>query len=115
MLKRFNDRRRAGEILETALAVALKAWHTNEKARALLGITHLYSSFDRLRAFEVADEAIKTINYLGKPDFSRTSIIQRVLGLLFREESVALNREVRLVLRLWSDCDEGAAWVVLGI
>lgn len=82
-LKRYKDRQRAAEILNEAAAAALKADNTNEKARALLGVTHVFASFDPPRAFEVLDDAIKTINHLTNPDFSSTNIPQRIQGPTF--------------------------------
>jgi len=82
-LKRYKDRQRAAEILNDAATIALKADNTNEKARALLGVTHVFASFDPQRAFEVLDDAIKTINHLTNPDFSSTNIPQRIQGPTF--------------------------------
>ena len=79
-LKNLQDRSRAREILDDAQKIAAKAPNTNEKARALLGIAHLYAKFDNIRAFEVMSEAVKTINRISEPDFSNTFLLQRIEG-----------------------------------
>jgi hypothetical protein len=79
-LKDLQDRSRAREILDDAQKIASKAPNTNEKARALLGIAHLYAKFDSIRAFEVMSEAVKTINRISEPDFSSTFLLQRIEG-----------------------------------
>jgi hypothetical protein len=73
-LKRRDDRARADELLDSVAADALKAKDTPEKARALLGVAHLYANFDVPRAAQVLRGAVKVINTLPDPDFSSDSV-----------------------------------------
>jgi hypothetical protein len=82
-LKKLEDKVRAREVLDHVVSAASKAPNTNEKARTLLGIAHLYAGFDSIRAFEVMAEAVKTINYIENPDFSHSTITQRIEGTYF--------------------------------
>jgi len=84
-LRRLDDTVRAREALDGVAASAAKAPDTNEKARTLLGVAHLYSKFDHLRAFEVMADAVKTINKVAEPDFSRGVIFQRIEGPRFTQ------------------------------
>ncbi len=79
----FSHRGRANELLDAVVKAAQKAPDTNEKARALLGVAHLYTKFDALRSFEVMKDAVKTINVLTKPDFTTSSILRNVQGKTF--------------------------------
>ena len=57
-----KDRQRAVELLEEAAQKAIAADNTANKMRALLSITHLYASFDSIRAFEIMTEAVRAAN-----------------------------------------------------
>lgn len=81
-LKKLNDRARAVELLEAVTTDALKAPDTPEKARALLGVAHLYSEFDATRAAQVLRAAVKVVNTLPTPDFS-SDTIGRAVGNKF--------------------------------
>jgi hypothetical protein len=78
-LKNLDDKGRAVELLDAVERDARKAPDTPEKARALLGVSHLYAKFDAPRAGEVLRSAVKTINLLPSPDFS-SDRIGRQLG-----------------------------------
>ena len=82
-LRRFEDRTRVREILDAVAAAALKTDNSNEKARTLLGISHLYSKIDHARAFEVMTDAVKTINRITAPDLNSTGLSQRIEGPQF--------------------------------
>jgi hypothetical protein len=82
-LKKEEEKQRAKEILEEVLDLAYKAPATNEKARTLLGVAFLYAKLDKIRAFEVMAEAVKTINNLANPDFSSPYIQQKIEGKQF--------------------------------
>ncbi|HKS41096.1 MAG TPA: hypothetical protein VJX74_10835, partial [Blastocatellia bacterium] len=82
-LRRFEDRTRVREILDAVAAAALKTDNSNEKARTLLGISHLYSKVDHARAFEVMTDAVKTINRITDPDLNNTGLSQRIEGPQF--------------------------------
>ena len=82
-LKRLEDRARARELLDEVAAAAAKAADTDMKARARLGVAHLFASFDGLRALEVMGDAVKTINALDNPDLSRAFVQRRIEGKTF--------------------------------
>jgi hypothetical protein len=79
-VKRLSDKSRAAELLDEVLAAAAKAPFTDVRARAQLGVAHLYAEFDGLRALEVLGEAVKTINQLNDPDLAGTYITRRIEG-----------------------------------
>jgi hypothetical protein len=79
-LKRFADKQRADEILARVYGVARVAPDTEAKARALLGVAHLYAKFDYVRGAEVLGEAVKTVNLLAEPDFSTAVLHRKVQG-----------------------------------
>jgi hypothetical protein len=83
IIKRLNDKARARELLDEVVAAALKAPNTIEKARTLLSVAYLLSKLDPLRASEVMNEAIKTINRLDHPDFTNSSIMRAIEGRVF--------------------------------
>jgi hypothetical protein len=82
-LKRLDDRARAAQLLDSVAADALKAPDTPEKARALLGVAHLYTDFDPTRAAQVLRAAVKVINLLPGPDFSSESVLRQISGATF--------------------------------
>jgi hypothetical protein len=73
-LKKLNDRARAAELLDAVAYDAEKAPDTPAKARALLGVAHLYAGFDSTRASQVLRAAVKVVNLLPDPDFSSENI-----------------------------------------
>jgi hypothetical protein len=79
-LKRFADRQRADEILAAVYGAARVAPDTEAKARALIGVAHLYAKFDYVRGAEVLGEAVKTVNLLAEPDFSAAVLHRKVQG-----------------------------------
>jgi hypothetical protein len=83
IIKRLNDKSRARELLDEVATVALKAPNTIAKARTLLGVAYLLAKQDTLRASEVMNEAIKTINRLDHPDFTDSSILRAIEGRVF--------------------------------
>jgi hypothetical protein len=82
-LKQAGDSVRAAELLGAVVAAAQKAPETDAKARALLGVAHLYTKFDQLRALEVMGEAVKTINRLREPDLSAAFLLRKIQGKSF--------------------------------
>ncbi len=77
-LTKLEDRVRATEALDDVVAAAKKAPNSKEKARTQLGITHLFAKFDSLRAFEVLEEAVHTLNQLENPDLSQAVLRQSI-------------------------------------
>jgi hypothetical protein len=82
-IKKLSDKARAAELLDEVLASAAKAPVTDVRARAQLGVAHLYAEFDGLRSLEVLSDAIKTINQLNDPDLAGTSLTRRIEGKTF--------------------------------
>ena len=82
-LKRAGDRVRAEELLDAVVAAAAKAPETETKARALLVVAYLYTKLDRQRAFEVAGEAVKTVNRLRDPDLDAAFLTRKIQGRSF--------------------------------
>ncbi|MBV9928325.1 MAG: hypothetical protein JOZ96_25120 [Acidobacteria bacterium] len=115
-LKRLDDRARAGELLEAVAADALKAKDTPEKARALLGVAHLYARFDVTRAAQVLRSAAKVINTLPDPDFSADTVGRQLGNESFTVYAVHRLPGVRLenVFRELGGRDFGAALSAAG-
>ncbi|MFL6257397.1 MAG: hypothetical protein ACJ74T_20515 [Pyrinomonadaceae bacterium] len=82
-LKRSDDKQRAEELLSTVVEAARKAPDTEAKARALLGVAHLYARFDYLRGLAVMGEAVTVVNRLHEPDLARTSLPITIQGRNF--------------------------------
>jgi hypothetical protein len=70
-------------VLEEVVDAAAKAPNTAVTARALLGVGYLYTKIDMNRAIAVIAEAVKCINRIEQPDFSRQSVIRRIEGKTF--------------------------------
>ena len=82
-VKKLSDKARAAELLDEVLAAASKAPWTDVRARAQLGVAHLYAEFDGARSLEVLGEAVKTINQLKDPDLAGTFLTRRIEGKTF--------------------------------
>ena len=82
-LKRSDDRQQAEELLSAVVAAARKAPDVVAKARALLGVAHLYARFDYLRGLSVLSEAVGVVNKLTDPDLTSASLPLTVQGKNF--------------------------------
>jgi hypothetical protein len=82
-LKRSDDKQRAEELLTVVLDAARKAPDSEAKARALLGVAHLYARFDYLRGLAVMGEAVSAVNKLNEPDLARASLPITIQGKNF--------------------------------
>jgi len=71
------------EILEEVVSATTKAPDTEVKARALLGVAFLYAQVDPNRSVAVLGDAVKSINRIESPDFSRDYVIKRIEGKEF--------------------------------
>jgi hypothetical protein len=78
-----TETQRAREMLEEIVDAALKAPKTLTTARALLAAAYLYTRIDMDRALAVLAEAVKLINGIEKPDFSREFVIRKIEGKAF--------------------------------
>jgi tetratricopeptide (TPR) repeat protein len=76
------------EILEEVLTVTAKAPNTEVKARALLAVAYLYTKVDAIRSIGILGDAIKTINQIENPDFSRDQLMTKIEGKQFGSYSV---------------------------
>jgi uncharacterized membrane protein len=76
------------EILEEVLAVTAKAPNTEVKARALLAVAYLFANVDAIRSISILGDAIKTINQIENPDFSRDQLMTKIEGKQFGSYSV---------------------------
>jgi hypothetical protein len=82
-IKLNADQTQAREVLDEVVDAAAKAPNTAVTARALLGVAYLYTKFDMSRAVAVMAEAVKRINQIEQPDFSRQFVIRKIEGKSF--------------------------------
>jgi hypothetical protein len=82
-LKHNSDQTQARDVLDEVVAAAAKAPNTPVTARALLGVAYLYTKIDMNRAIAVMADAVKSINRIEKPDFSRQFVIRKIEGKSF--------------------------------
>ena len=82
-IKQNADQTQAREVLDEVVAAAAKAPNTPVTARALLGVAYLYTKIDMNRAVAVMAEAVKCINRIEQPDFSRQFVIRKIEGKTF--------------------------------
>lgn len=73
-----GDRGRALEMLDEATRYAIAADNTAEKVRALLGLANQYAPLDAVRSFELADEAVKTINKVADYNPDRNQLVRAI-------------------------------------
>ena len=79
-IKQNADQTQAREVLDEVVDAAAKAPSTPVTARALLGVAYLYTRIDMSRAIAVMAEAVKCINRIEQPDFSRQFVIRKIEG-----------------------------------
>ncbi|HEX8179252.1 MAG TPA: hypothetical protein VF525_06880 [Pyrinomonadaceae bacterium] len=82
-LKTIENQSQALEVLDNIVTTAGKGPNTMATARALLSAAYLYSKIDPGRSVLVLAEAVKSINRLDAPDFSRQSLIRKLEGRNF--------------------------------
>ncbi|MEK6281079.1 MAG: hypothetical protein AABN95_12065 [Acidobacteriota bacterium] len=82
-LKENVDQTQAREMLEEVVVAAAKAPSTMVSARTQLGVAYLYTKIDAARAIAVLGDAVKTINKLEAPDFSRQFVMRKIEGKTF--------------------------------
>lgn len=82
-LKQNADQTQAREVLDEVVDAAAKAPNTPVTVRALLGVAYLYTKIDMSRAIAVMGEAVKRINQMEQPDFSRQYVIRKIEGKTF--------------------------------
>jgi len=78
-IKHTESQQQAREILEEVLSAANKAPNnTMATARTLLAVAYLYTKIDPARAMSTLSDAIKCINRIEAPDFSRQYVIRKI-------------------------------------
>jgi hypothetical protein len=78
-IKHTESQQQAREILEEVLSAANKAPNnTMATARTLLAVAYLYTKIDPGRAMSTLSEAIKCINRIEAPDFSRQNVFRKI-------------------------------------
>ncbi|MEK6335341.1 MAG: hypothetical protein AABM67_10360 [Acidobacteriota bacterium] len=82
-LKHGVDQTQAREVLDEVVDATAKAPNTPVAARALLHVAYLYTKIDMNRAIAVMAEAVKRINRIEQPDFSRQFVIRKIEGKTF--------------------------------
>lgn len=83
LLKQNTDQTQARDILDEVVAIAAKAPNTPVTARALLEVAYLYTKIDMNRAVAVMAEAVKCINRIEHPDFTRQFVSRKIEGKTF--------------------------------
>ncbi|MDX6383700.1 MAG: hypothetical protein QOK48_1273 [Blastocatellia bacterium] len=82
-LKQNADQTQARAVLDEVVDAAAKAPNTGVTARALLGVAYLYTKIDMSRAIAVMAEAVRRINQIEQPDFSRQFVVRKIEGKSF--------------------------------
>jgi hypothetical protein len=82
-LKQNADQSQARAVLDEVVDAAAKAPNTPVTARALLGVAYLYTKIDMSRAIAVMAEAVRRINQIEQPDFSRQFVVRKIEGKTF--------------------------------
>jgi hypothetical protein len=82
-LKVAEDQTEAREMLNEVADTISKAPKTIVSARALLALAHLYAKIDMNRGVEELGNAVRTINTLEAPDFSRQFVMMKIEGKNF--------------------------------
>lgn len=82
-LKADEDATVARELLDEVAQATRKAPPTIVSARAQLALAYLYAKVDTNRGIEELGNAVKTINALEAPDFSRQFVLMKIEGKTF--------------------------------
>jgi tetratricopeptide (TPR) repeat protein len=87
-LQRIENQNQARELLEEIVNTASNASNTVVTARTLLAAAYLYLKIDHNRAISILGDAVKSINRLDSPDFSKQSLIRKIEGRNFARYAV---------------------------
>ena len=82
-LKTIEDPTQARQLLDDVVTAAERAPTTIVTARTLLASAYLYIKIDMNRSVSVLGDAIKCINRLEAPDFSRQVVMRKIEGKNF--------------------------------
>lgn len=80
LLRKDETRNQARALLDELVTTANKGPDTVVTARALLSAAYLYLNADAARAAAVFADAVKSINRIKSPDFSRQSQVRKLEG-----------------------------------
>ena len=82
-LKTIENQSQAASLLDEIITTAEKGPNTIVTSRALLSAAYLYLKIDQNRAMSVLGDAVKSVNRLDAPDFSRQSLVRKIEGRNF--------------------------------
>jgi hypothetical protein len=82
-LQKLETRTQAQALLDEIVTTANKGPDTVVTARALLSAAYLYLKLDPGRSISVFGEAVKSINRMESPDFSKQSLVRKIEGRNF--------------------------------
>jgi hypothetical protein len=82
-LQRIENQNQAREMLEEIVTTVGKGPNTITAARAILSAAYLYLKIDPNRSISVLSDAVKLINRLESPDFSRQFLLRKIEGKNF--------------------------------
>jgi hypothetical protein len=82
-LKQADNLAQARDVLDEVVTAATKAPNTIVTARALLAAAYLYTRIDMSRAISILGDAVKCINHIESPDFSRQFEMRKIEGKNF--------------------------------
>jgi tetratricopeptide (TPR) repeat protein len=86
-LKAGDDLTEARETLNEVANTVSKAPKTIVSARALLALAYLYAKIDTNRGVEELANAVRTINAIESPDFSRPFVMMNITGKTFESHA----------------------------
>ncbi len=82
-LRGVETQAQARELLDEIVATAAKGPDTTVTARALFSAAYLYSKIDPGRSIAVLGDAVKLVNRMESPDFSRQQLTRKIEGKNF--------------------------------
>ena len=82
-LRKIETQTQARELLDEIVATAAKGPETTVTARALFSAAYLYLKIDPGRSIAVLGDAIKLVNRMDSPDFSRQFLMRKIEGKNF--------------------------------
>ncbi len=82
-IKHVEGENQARELLEGVVTATAKAPPSETTARALFSAAYLFTKIDLNRSISLIAEAVKVINRIKEPDFSRDYVTRRIEGKNF--------------------------------
>jgi hypothetical protein len=82
-LKTMENLSQAASLIDEIVTTAQKGPNTIVTSRALLSAAYLYLRIDPNRAISVLGDAVKSVNRLEAPDFSKQSLVRKIEGRNF--------------------------------